>query len=391
MVKTWVSFISSMFIVITAGASFAAEPELTEVEPNNRPAQANPIRLDQTVIGIFHYGDYDAGDYYSLTAPGKGKMTATVVLASPDCMFKVGAMGFHGNRGETDWVPSPAWIDGKSPVRFSFPVESGRKGYILISGPQPIGGSFSGGNWSTSACTKGGDFYLTPTANQQPRDVPASWDGRRVLPPLQYRLIVTFAGEGAADMGKPPIVVPLQPPIVTPPPPPQPPIVTPPPPPQAAERILIEAENEMESSIRPLSERPSRNAKEIHPAWRPPYSGSGDWYLAVGGEFLRYQFNVNRGGMYYVWVRDYVDRFQPKGVRRIIVEFDGRPYGAFSEVDIPAPGDKGAFGWHRVGNGVNLTTGTHTMKVTKEATTAGAAILDAFYLTTDPNDRPAEK
>lgn len=171
----------------------------------------------------------------------------------------------------------------------------------------------------------------------------------------------------------------------------KPPIVTPPPPPPASERILIEAENETESSIRPLSERPARNTKEINPAWRPPYSGTGDWYLAAAGEFLKYQFNVQKGGMYYVWVRDYVDRFQPKGVRRIIMEFDGRPYGAFSEVDIPAPGDKGAFGWHRIGNGVNLTTGTHAMKVTKEATTAGAAILDAFYLTTDPNDRPAEK
>jgi hypothetical protein len=157
------------------------------------------------------------------------------------------------------------------------------------------------------------------------------------------------------------------------------------------ERILIEAEEETESRIRPLSERPAPNTKEIHPAWRPPYSGSGVWYLAVAGEFLGYRFNVNKEGIYHMWVRDYVDRFQPKGVRRIIVEFNGRPYGVFSEVDLPATGDKGAFGWHRIGSGVNLTAGTHTMKVTKEATTAGAAILDAFYLTTDPDDRPAEK
>jgi hypothetical protein len=161
--------------------------------------------------------------------------------------------------------------------------------------------------------------------------------------------------------------------------------------PLTTERILIEAEDEIESSIRPLSERPAPNTKEIHPPWRPPYSGSGVWYLAAAGEFLKYRFNVQKEGLHHMWVRDYVDRFQPKGVRRIIVEFDGRPYGVFSEVDLPATGDKGAFGWHRIGNGVNLTIGTHTMKITKEATTAGAAILDAFYLTTDPNDRPAEK
>ena len=160
---------------------------------------------------------------------------------------------------------------------------------------------------------------------------------------------------------------------------------------EAVDRILIEAENEIESSIRPLSERPASNTKEIGPAWRPPYSGSGDWYLAVGGEFLKYRLDIRKAATYHVWVRDYVDRFQPKGVRRIVVEFDGRQYGAFPEVDISAPGDKGAFGWHRIGAGVSLSVGEHVMKVSKEATTAGAAILDAFYFTTDPNDQPSPR
>ena len=34
--------------------------------------------------------------------------------------------------------------------------------------------------------------------------------------------------------------------------------------------------------------------------------------------------------------------------------------------------------------------GTHMMTVTKEAPTTGAAILDAFYLTTNANDTPPE-
>jgi hypothetical protein len=198
------SIIFSLLIIITAGESFGIEAAFTEVEPNNKPAQANAIKLDQTVIGIFQYGDRDAGDYYSLTAPGKGRMTATVVLANPQCGIMLGAMGFHANRGDTDWVPSsntqPAWIHskkGESSVSSSFPVEGGHKGYIMVSGPYLNQGGYSGYNWSLTACTKGGDYYLLPTANEKPRDLPATAsDGKRILPPLQYRLIVTFAGEG---------------------------------------------------------------------------------------------------------------------------------------------------------------------------------------------------
>ncbi len=161
--------------------------------------------------------------------------------------------------------------------------------------------------------------------------------------------------------------------------------------PEGGRGILIEAEEESESGLRPMSERPAPNSEEVHPAWRPPYSGTGDWYLAAAGEFLKYRFEVRKAGAYRVWVRDYVDRFQARGIRRIIMEFDGRPFGVFPEVELPAPGDKGAFGWHRVGGEVKLGAGTHTLKVSKEATTAGAAILDAFYLTADPDERPAEK
>ncbi len=145
--------------------------------------------------------------------------------------------------------------------------------------------------------------------------------------------------------------------------------------------IWIEAENEASSFIYPVSQRPAVNMKETKPSWRPPYFGSGDWYLASGGEYLTYDFSVPQGGKYNVWVRDYVDKFQARGVRRFIMEFDGKGYGIFSEVNIPAEGPKGAFGWHKVGIGVELKAGAHKMKITKEATTAGAVILDAFYFT----------
>lgn len=356
-----------------------------EQEPNDRYEQANAISLGEEVSGFFDTYD-EPGDNFKIVFPGPGTATFTLFGHPNDCVvqFLTREWVKVNNLATTHYLSTPG-----SPtfsVEFVVPADKANKDFHLSIRPVgPYAGGFARYDYRITQCSKGGPLYYEPPRNGKPRDGPP----KETSTLRTYRFKVSFNAQGGAQ--RPPF--PVQPPIVTPPVvvPPQPPTITPPLPPQAAERILIEAENEMESSIRPLSERPSRNAKEINPAWRPPYSGSGDWYLAVGGEFLRYQFNVQKGGTYYVWVRDYVDRFQPKGVRRISVEFDGRPYGAFPEVDIPAPGDKGAFGWHRIGNGINLTSGTHAMKVTKEATTAGAAILDAFYLTTDPNDRPAEK
>ncbi|MBI4457929.1 hypothetical protein HY633_03125 [Candidatus Uhrbacteria bacterium] len=168
------------------------------------------------------------------------------------------------------------------------------------------------------------------------------------------------------------------------------PPVAPPAPTVSGEGLLIEAENENASHILPLAQRPATNMKEINPGWRPPYSGTGDWYLAAKGEWLSYDFTVAQDGAYNVWVRDYVDKFQPKGVRRFVVSFDGAAYGTFAEVDKPTSSAKGDFGWHKVGAGIPLSAGTHTMKVMKEDTTSGAAVLDAFYLTVG-GETPAEK
>lgn len=156
--------------------------------------------------------------------------------------------------------------------------------------------------------------------------------------------------------------------------------------------ISIEAENEATSFIYPLSQRPASNTKEINPSWRPPYFGSGSWYLAAGGEYLTYTFTAPKDGQYNVWVRDYVDNFQARGIRRIVMSFDGKSYGVFAEntATVPSGNRNGVFAWHKVGSGVQLKAGTHTMKVMKESTTRGAAILDSFYLTTG-SDTPSEK
>jgi predicted nucleic acid-binding Zn-ribbon protein len=153
--------------------------------------------------------------------------------------------------------------------------------------------------------------------------------------------------------------------------------------------IWIEAENEAKADVRPVAQRPASNLKETNPSWRPPYFGTGDWYLAVGGENLQYNFKAPKAAKYFVWVRDYVDRFQPVGVRRITIAFNGKTMGTYPEAPLGKSGDRGKFGWHMVGS-VDLAAGAQTMKVTKESTTSGAAILDAYYLTTGP-EAPPEK
>lgn len=153
--------------------------------------------------------------------------------------------------------------------------------------------------------------------------------------------------------------------------------------------VWIEAENETASYILPASQRPAVNMKETNPPWRPPFFGTGDWYLAAGGEWLSYVFNAPTAGIHTIWVRDYVDKFQARGIRRIVVDVNGKNVGTFAETTISAPGDRGAFGWHSIGT-VTLTAGQNTLKVTKESTTRGAAILDVFYLTPG-TDVPMEK
>ncbi|GEM_PF-1646593 len=156
--------------------------------------------------------------------------------------------------------------------------------------------------------------------------------------------------------------------------------------------ITIEAENELSSNLLPRSESWHSSKGKSGESWRPPVFGTGYWYLSRGGESLTYNFSAPKDGTYNVWVRDYVDNFQARGVRRITINFDGKNFGTFGETSASVPsGNKiGVFAWHKVGAGVSLKAGQHSMKITKEATTAGAAILDSFYLTTG-SEVPSEK
>lgn len=148
--------------------------------------------------------------------------------------------------------------------------------------------------------------------------------------------------------------------------------------------VTVEAESEVSTNLLPRTESWHSIKGRSAESWRPPMFGTGYWYLSRGGESLSYNFTAPKDGQYNIWVRDYVDNFQPRGVRRITITFNGKNYGTFPETTASVPADNkiGVFAWHKVGSGVNLKTGGQTMKIIKETTSSGAAILDSFYLTT---------
>ncbi|GAB4486471.1 MAG: hypothetical protein OHK006_14390 [Thermodesulfovibrionales bacterium] len=173
------------------------DEQLTEFEPNNSPDQATAIRLNENAAGLIHLGDYDKGDYYTFTPANSGTVTVTLSGFPGECRMTIAAYGFQRDtRAPVRPEPSKTSIKGESSLTFSFPVTANYPGFIAVSGPVIEGGSFSGQNWSASQCTRKGDYYLHPQAGENPKDVPRSFNSRKILAPIQYQLTATLR-EGA--------------------------------------------------------------------------------------------------------------------------------------------------------------------------------------------------
>lgn len=154
--------------------------------------------------------------------------------------------------------------------------------------------------------------------------------------------------------------------------------------------LLVEAESAARFNVRTGVSDPM--AREVNPSWRPPYSGSGSWYMGRGGDYLEYDITVPASGKYRLWIRDLASAIaSQQGKRGVTISFDGKSVGTFPENvagrSVPYP--KGAFVWHEVAT-VDLTAGAHKMRVVKAASTNAAAILDAFYLSST-GKTPAER
>ena len=72
--------------------------------------------------------------------------------------------------------------------------------------------------------------------------------------------------------------------------------------------------------------------------------------------------------------------------RTVDILVDGKKVASLAASDNPG---KENWGWH-IASRVELSAGNHILMVKKQATTPAAALLDAFYLTPDPSDRPSQ-
>ena len=148
------------------------------------------------------------------------------------------------------------------------------------------------------------------------------------------------------------------------------------------EKIYIQAENETSTYLYPRDVSWASN-KEIKARWRPGYTGTGDWYLSRGGESLSYNFTVQEGGSYSVWIKDISTYTHSAGARAVNVIVDGKDYGSFSENSVRRGDEPGTWDWHKTAT-LDLKAGTHILTIKKTETTSAAAILDVYFITNNP-------
>ncbi|MBT97937.1 MAG: hypothetical protein CL902_04835 [Dehalococcoidia bacterium] len=154
--------------------------------------------------------------------------------------------------------------------------------------------------------------------------------------------------------------------------------------------IFFEAEDETEARLLPASESWHSHEEFVNvpPASnRPGPSGGGNWYLSRNGESLVYEFDAPLAGEYSIYVRDFSSNDWPPGYRSMRINMDDIDLGIHAENDIRAAYPPGVFGWHKT-TVVALEEGPYTMIVTKEGPAQAGPLLDAFYLTTNPDDDP---
>ncbi len=146
----------------------------------------------------------------------------------------------------------------------------------------------------------------------------------------------------------------------------------------AGSGLLIEAEDEKDSGLyTPGPSEPSYQWSSRELA-NLPHSGRGYWYLSRKGDWLLYVFDIPVDGNYSLWIKDLNDQRHPAGARTVLINIDCENQYRVPENTRP---DNSGWGWHQFGK-LYLKKGRHIMKVQKEATTSGAAVIDAFYFTT---------
>jgi len=152
----------------------------TEKEPNNMPEEANRIQLGEPVEGLLQ----DGYDYYAITLPATGQTTVTLTGCPRGGQVQIGAKNF----GYTGWQDS----NGEESVSLTFDAQK-TDGLIWVA--PTFAGSVCGSDWCASQFVAGAPFHITKDSPH----VPGAHDGKPILKPVAYKLIVSQAATEAAD------------------------------------------------------------------------------------------------------------------------------------------------------------------------------------------------
>jgi|GEM_PF-1090971 len=179
-------FLTAVIFIIAAGVSYGAV--ITENESNNAPEKANHFAVGDAVRGQINYGD--GSDYFTAVLPQSGIATVNISGYPSDCSVQVNISGFHPTypTAAAGFVRS----DRGRPLGFSFSGQGNKTGYVSVSLSSTAGGVCSGSDWCAVRCSANGPFYLTPFPDRPMKKVPSTYDGKPVLPPIQYQFSVAL-------------------------------------------------------------------------------------------------------------------------------------------------------------------------------------------------------
>ena len=179
-------FLIALIFIFLTGVTYGAV--VTEVEPNNAPEKANPFAVGDAVRGQINYGD--GSDMFTTVLPQSGIATVNISVYPSDCRVQVMVLGFH----PTYPTASAGFVrsDRGSSSQFSFSAMGNKTGYISVSLSSTAGGVCSGSDWCAVRCSANGPFYLMPFTDRSMKKVPSTYDGKPVLPPIQYQFSVAL-------------------------------------------------------------------------------------------------------------------------------------------------------------------------------------------------------
>ena len=157
--------------------------QVAEVEPNNKPEQATPFQLGDTVTGKIHHFDVDL---FQLTLPQSGIVTLKLSGFPADCKMRIDSSGFYYRTSITNPI---GWVIGDpgQAVAFSFSAQGKQKGLIRVEVADTKAGVCSGSDWCAIQCSANGPYYLLPFIDRPSKNVPAAYSGKPLLPPIQYQ------------------------------------------------------------------------------------------------------------------------------------------------------------------------------------------------------------